>query len=196
MKRKIICLLWLSLPLFCMAQLPIEYEYDEAGNRTSRKVIRMLAPPLVPPPPASPDSVMAALLETEEQLMFLPPSPNSAVAEPAETEALMSLMSQDLATTEPLVPEPSPEYFVEKVAQVEIKIYPNPTTEKITLEISNMENLQTGVFKLFSITGQFLQEQSVHSATTIVSLAGLPKGAYILKVHINGIIEDWKVVKI
>jgi hypothetical protein len=88
-----------------------------------------------------------------------------------------------------------PEYFVEKIAQVEIRIYPNPTTEKITLEISNMEKLQTGNFTLFSLTGQLLQEQPVHSATTIVSLANLPKGAYILKVHINDKIEDWKIIK-
>jgi len=28
--------------------------------------------------------------------------------------------------------EEEPEYFVEKIVQVEMKIYPNPTTEKIT----------------------------------------------------------------
>jgi len=149
MKRKIICLLWLSIPLLCMAQntLAFVYEYDNVGNRVRRKVI-----PIIPHTPPSPDT-------------------------------------PDASTT--LVPE----YFVEKIAQVEMKIYPNPTTEKITLEISNMENLQTGVFKLFSITGQFLQEHPVHSAITTVSLAGLPAGAYILKVHINNRIEDWKIIK-
>jgi hypothetical protein len=87
------------------------------------------------------------------------------------------------------------DFYVENIAQVEIKIYPNPTTEKVTLEISNMERLQTGIFKLYSLSGQLLQEQPVHSATTIVSLAGLPKGVYILKVHINDRIEDWKIIK-
>jgi hypothetical protein len=63
------------------------------------------------------------------------------------------------------------------------------------LEIPGWENLQTGNFKLFSLTGQLLQEQRVHSATTEVSLAGLPKGTYILKVYINNRTEDWKVIK-
>jgi len=40
-----------------------------------------------------------------------------------------------------------------------------------------------------------LQEQPVHSVTTTISLAGLSKGAYILKVHINDWTEDWKVIK-
>jgi len=175
MKRKIICLLWLSIPLLCMAQnsLAFSYEYDNAGNRVRRKVIYII--PHTPPPPTAPDSTTMPV-EMEEELM-----------------SLMSLMPQDISITDSA--EPSPEYFVEKIAQVEIKIYPNPTTEKITLEISNMENLQTGVFKLFSITGQFLQEQPVHSATTTVSLAGLPKGTYLLKVHINNRTEDWKIIK-
>jgi hypothetical protein len=40
-----------------------------------------------------------------------------------------------------------------------------------------------------------LQEQPVHSAITEVSLAGLAKGAYILKVNVNGVTEDWKIIK-
>jgi len=91
--------------------------------------------------------------------------------------------------------EEEPEYFVEKIAQVEMKIYPNPTTEKITLEIAGWEDLQTGIFKLFSLNGQLLQEQPVHSTTTSISLAGLSKGTYILKVRINDRIENWKIIK-
>ena len=87
------------------------------------------------------------------------------------------------------------EYFVEHLDQVEIKIYPNPTTEKVTLEISNMEKLQIGNFKLYSLTGQLLQEHHVYSTATTVSLSGLPYGAYILKVQINDRIEDWKIIK-
>ena len=87
------------------------------------------------------------------------------------------------------------EYFVEKIAQVEIKIYPNPTTEKVTMEIVNMQNLNTGVFRLYALSGQLLQELPVYSSTTEVSLAGFAKGAYILKVHINDHTEEWKIIK-
>ena len=86
-------------------------------------------------------------------------------------------------------------YFVETLAQTQIKIFPNPTTEKITMEISNLQNLQTGVFKLYNLNGQLLQERPVRSVSTEVSLAGLPAGTYILKVFINDKTEDWKIVK-
>jgi hypothetical protein len=153
MNRIIIFLLWLSFPLFCIAQpgLIRTYQYDEAGNRTLCKVLQ-----IYPAPPTPPDTTEVDYFETEKFEI---------------------------------------EYFVEKIAQVEIKIYPNPTTERVTLEISNMEKLQTGMFKLYSLTGQLLQEHPVYSSATIISLAGHPTGAYILKVHINDRTEDWKIIK-
>jgi len=177
MKQKITLLLCFAIPLFCIAQnrLAFGYEYDAAGNRVSRKMIIMGDPQFTPPPP--------------------PENPNQIFAEnPVETEEQpVSPMSQ--LSPEPTPPDPSPQYFIEKIAQVELKIYPNPTTEKITLEIAGWEDLQTGIFKLYSLTGQLLQEQPVHSVNTTISLAGLAKGTYILKVHINDRTEDWKVIK-
>ena len=98
--------------------------------------------------------------------------------------------------SKPDVTDPTePKYFVEKFGQVEMKIYPNPATEQITLEIAGWENLQTGILKLYSLNGQLLQEQKVNAFTTPISLSGLPKGVYILKVYLNDQTEEWKVVK-
>jgi len=174
MNRKLFFLLYLIFPLFCLAQngLAREYEYDAAGNRTLRKTLTVEFAP-----PAPQDSL------TNYELRMTSDELSPSNFEGVDGEAGRgSLFTSD-------------EFFVEKVAQVEIKIYPNPTTEKITMEISAWENLQTGVFKLYSLTGQLLQEQPVHSATTIVSLANLPNGVYILKVQINGRVEDWKIIK-
>ena len=89
----------------------------------------------------------------------------------------------------------SKEFFVEKLAQVEMKIYPNPATEKITLEISNFEKLQTGVFKLYNLNGQLLKECPVHSVSTELSLSGLSAGVYLLKVFMNDKTDEWKIIK-
>ena len=48
MKKSLFFLLWLILPLFCMAQrgLVRKYDYDASGNRILRKVINIqFAPP-------------------------------------------------------------------------------------------------------------------------------------------------------
>ena len=52
-----------------------------------------------------------------------------------------------------------------------------------------------GVFKLFNLNGQLLQEQTVVSTITEVSLSGLSKGNYILKARINDCMEEWKIIK-
>jgi hypothetical protein len=167
MKRKLIFFIWFVIPLFCMAQraLTVEYDYDASGNRILRKTLNL--PSFAPPSPT--DSTFVTSDNSDELL------------------SQKSLHSSNFADT--------PEYYTEKVSQTEIKIYPNPTTEKVTLEISGWENLQTGVFKLYSLSGQLLQEQAVHSLTTTISLANLPKGAYILNVQINDRVDDWKVIK-
>jgi hypothetical protein len=117
---------------------------------------------------------------------------NLNLAPPAPTDSIATELEE--APTADRSPQIA-DFFVEKIAQTEIKIYPNPTTEKITLEISNMETLQTGMFKLYSLSGQLLQEQPVYAAATEISLAGFAKGTYILKVSINDRIEDWKIIK-
>jgi len=170
MKKKITCFLCLCIPLFCMAQtLPREYAYDAAGNRTARAVIEMNCTP-----PAPQDSIFTKDIEGKQAGL------------PQHAGLL-----QQVGLPQP----PTADYFVETISQTEIKIYPNPTTEKITLDIAGWETLQTGVFKLFTMSGQLLQERPVHSATTEVSLSGLASGAYILKVQINDRIEDWKIIK-
>ena len=107
-----------------------------------------------------------------------------------------STKNQKLQVTSYELQEVEYEYFIEKIAQAEIKIYPNPTTEKITLEFSGdvrIDNFRP--LQIYSLSGQLLQEQPVHSSTTVISLAGMSKGVYILKVNVNGVVEDWKIVK-
>ena len=159
-----------------MAQnLRIEYEYDESGNRTGRKTIYMNTSFAPSAPPQ--DSTEFTSSEPDALESLKPPKP------PKSTNATNAAPTEET------------EYFVEKVAQTEIKIYPNPTTEKVTLEISGWESLQNGMFQLFSLNGQLLQTQPVHSLITTVSLSGMPAGAYILKVQINGRVEKWKIIK-
>ena len=198
MKKTLSLLLWLILPVCCMAQvshgnLSFKYEYDAAGNRVLRKVVNMtqrLAPP---------DSIMNDELSITNYELGI--TDDDKLSRPAGTpsnfegdlgSAELSLQTADLTPdSSPLTPD----FFVERLAQTEIKIYPNPATEKVTLEIAGWETLQTGVFKLFTMNGQLLQECPVHSAATEVSLSGLAKGSYILKVHINDHTEDWKIIK-
>jgi len=178
MNQKITLLLFFAVPLFCMAQsqLARQYSYDAAGNRTACAVITLPSPT----PPAPPDSTV-----TEELQVTSYESYESDTLHVTRDERDNRDGRDD-------------KYFVEKIAQTEIKIYPNPTTEKITLEFSCGGVVETqciASLRLYSLSGQLLQEQLVHSETTTISLAGMPAGVYILKVRINDSVEDWKIIK-
>jgi hypothetical protein len=182
MKQNLTLFLCFCIPLFCLAQnpLPREYEYDAAGNRTVRKVINLLPAP--PKPPAPPEDSLLVALDT------------------------LPVTHAEFPIT-PSLPHSLTPFFVEKIAGMEMKIYPNPTTEKITFEIAGLDNwanngMITGAngnsllqLRLYSLSGQLLQTQTIRSVTTEISLSGLAKGVYILKVQMEGIEEEWKVIK-
>jgi hypothetical protein len=170
---RIIFLLCFAVPLFCMAQSQLArmYDYDASGNRTTCVVIN-LSPPKAPENP--PDTTEVEVMSDELRV----------------TSDELQVASDELQVTSDEL------YFVERMGNVEIKIYPNPTTEKITLEFSGIvETRLIASLRLYSLNGQLLPEQPVHSSSTVVSLAGLAKGTYILKVQINGRTEDWKIIK-
>ncbi|MDR0205876.1 MAG: T9SS type A sorting domain-containing protein [Bacteroidales bacterium] len=165
MKQILTLLLWLCIPIFCLSQTSLPREY-EYDAAGNRIVRKVIALPKAPPAPPM-DSLEVKSVELRDN-------------------------NYELRITNYEIKEV---YFVEKLAQVEMKIYPNPATEKITLFISNIENLQTGTLQLYSINGQLLQSRPIHSAINDISLVNLAKGAYILKVQINNIIENWKIIK-
>jgi hypothetical protein len=93
------------------------YEYDAAGNRTARKVLDMQ----LTPPPAPADSTETAQETTNPDQLSTAETP-TPVHSPTHS------------------PTPSlSELDVETIAQTQIKIYPNPATEKIMLEFSGAE---------------------------------------------------------
>jgi len=165
MKKNLIFFLWFAIPLLCMAQPLSRAYFYDAVGNRILRKVMVIGNPILSPPP--PQDSLAPVTS------IMPLSPLESAAD---------------------TPSAAP-YFLETLAQTAIKIYPNPTTEKVTMEISGWETLQTGIFKLYSLSGQLLQEQPVHALNTTISLAGLSKGSYILKVKINDYTEDWKIIK-
>jgi hypothetical protein len=157
MKSKIIFLLCFVMTLLFMANGQLALRYDYD---------------------AAGNRVLRKTIYLEPQWLLTPS--DSTVTAPLTSEDFPPLTSNLSSLTA--------DYLVEKIAQVEIKIYPNPATEKIILEFSGIvETHGRASLRLYTLSGQLLQEQPIHSATTEVSLAELAQGAYILKVQINGI---------
>jgi hypothetical protein len=62
---------------------------------------------------------------------------------------------------------------------LEIKVFPNPTPEIITIQFS--EYIENAQYYLFDLTGKLLVTKLIHSADTEINMKRFASGQYILK---------------
>jgi hypothetical protein len=76
-----------------------------------------------------------------------------------------------------------------------ITVYPNPTTDKVFLEI-DMENIDHCMYFLFDLQGREIQNNNITSKLTELSFAQFESGVYIMKViKENTLVQEIKIVK-
>lgn len=62
----------------------------------------------------------------------------------------------------------------------EVNIYPNPTQDFVTIDLSNLENEPS--FILYDICGKRLLEHNIAERRTTIEMSAFPKGVYVLQV--------------
>ena len=73
--------------------------------------------------------------------------------------------------------------------------YPNPTKDKITLELSNLE-LTNLTFTMFDIKGRTLLKGVIKEKNTSIIMKDYSAGVYLLKVHQqNKELKTFKIIK-
>jgi len=76
-----------------------------------------------------------------------------------------------------------------------MQVYPNPTTDYLTLSINNYE-LTHFSFQLFDANGRIIERRKITSVSETIRMGGLPNAAYFLKVTDgNQLIKTFKIIK-
>jgi hypothetical protein len=88
-----------------------------------------------------------------------------------------------------------PEEFEEKLGELTIKVYPNPTKGQLSVEINGLGPDETVDYQLFSQTGLLLGTNRKNGFHFIVDMERYPDGLYILRLMIKGKISQWKILK-
>lgn len=74
-----------------------------------------------------------------------------------------------------------------------LAIYPNPTTDYLTLTTKNNENIN---YQLFNLEGKLIESKKVTENNTKIQMTELPKAIYFLKVtKSDKIIKSFKIIK-
>jgi hypothetical protein len=73
--------------------------------------------------------------------------------------------------------------------------YPNPTTDYLTLSVSNLE-LSNLNFQLFDMSGKLIENRKITSAAETIRMENLPSASYFLKVtNNNNDVKTFKIIK-
>ena len=77
--------------------------------------------------------------------------------------------------------------------EFEMRIYPNPSSDFITLDLSDYE-METYSIEIVNSTGQTVSKQKIHSSKVVLDISSYPKGIYFIKVSSNNFIKTEKVI--
>jgi len=86
-------------------------------------------------------------------------------------------------------------FYVDKVGDISLKIFPNPTTSIVKLEIVGELVEIEGTVTLYNLSGAKIGSQRITSYRTEIDMSSYAIGTYMATVQINGKINYWKIVK-
>ena len=88
----------------------------------------------------------------------------------------------------------SEDFFDDKIADFNIKIYPNPTKGILKVEIPGLGD-QNARLAIYNLQGKQIVNNKVFNNLSTVNLSNYPPGMYILKILIGQKSSEWKIIK-
>ena len=87
------------------------------------------------------------------------------------------------------------ETFSDMLAQKHIKIYPNPTSGLLKVDVLDLTSDDQCLLQLFASSGQQLISKQTTSKTTSLDISSRPNGIYFLRISIGDDETTWKIIK-
>lgn len=83
----------------------------------------------------------------------------------------------------------------DKQISLNMQVFPNPTTEYLTLSVGNSE-LSALSFQLYDLSGKLIEDKKITNTTETIRMEDLPSAAYFLKVTNNEKeVKTFKIIK-
>lgn len=86
-------------------------------------------------------------------------------------------------------------YYIDNVQDYTIKIYPNPTSSLIYVDIEGDNADKNATLSVYNISGSLLYTKQITGNSTIVDLSNYPIGAYLVIMQLKNEKTTWKVLK-
>ncbi|MCD6354668.1 MAG: T9SS type A sorting domain-containing protein [Prolixibacteraceae bacterium] len=82
----------------------------------------------------------------------------------------------------------------EKLSDLNIRIYPNPTQGALKIEIPELGD-ENARLVIYNNQGKLIIDKKVSKLVTGINLSKYPSGMYILKILIGQNSSEWKIIK-
>jgi Secretion system C-terminal sorting domain len=93
------------------------------------------------------------------------------------------------ATTDSIPPA------TEMLGELQVKIYPNPTQGRLSVQVTGLPEGTSGTLGIFTLQGQPVLQGEASSSPTDLDIGGQPAGTYILRINAGGTTTTWKIIK-
>ncbi len=88
-----------------------------------------------------------------------------------------------------------PSAFYDTLGEKQVKLYPNPVTTSLTVEVTGFDEKSAGEYLILDMQGKQLVKGKMQAATFQVNMSAYTPGTYLLHLILNGEKTVWKVIK-
>jgi hypothetical protein len=86
-------------------------------------------------------------------------------------------------------------YYTEQMGALQLNVYPNPTLGQVNVQVLNAVEAVSGSIRLYTLSGQLLRTQPIDALSCTIDLSTYPSGTYLVKVLLNQVTQEWKIIK-
>lgn len=86
-------------------------------------------------------------------------------------------------------------YYIDNVQDYTIKIYPNPTSSRIHIDIEGDNTDKNATWSVYNISGSMLYSGQVTGNSTTIDLSNCSVGVYLVIMQLKDEKTTWKVLK-
>ncbi len=81
-----------------------------------------------------------------------------------------------------------------QITGVEIKVYPNPTSDYVTVHFS--KEVEKPTYRLFDLSGRLIEQKSIETTDAKIDMTGYAGGSYVLKLNSGQQpLQTFKIIK-
>lgn len=104
------------------------------------------------------------------------------------------VMNRNGAPTRSAQEEPE-DVYSEILSKKQVRIYPNPTSGILRIEVLNLGEADNCTLRIFNSAGAQVTSTLTTSATASLDISGQPNGIYFLRISIGKEESTWKIIK-